>query len=203
MEPSFGLEVSGSSPRVRGAGAACRQLQANGGIIPARAGSSHRRSRRTAPGRDHPRACGEQCIDAWAAECDAGSSPHARGAVIAVPFVCEQSGIIPARAGSSTSRASRMTCAWNHPACAGSRAGAFGSSAARRDQPRVCGKQFHLTDTGKALMGSSPRVRGGSTGRRCFRPQRRNHPRVCGEQDEVVRKLTSRKGSSPRVRGAG
>ena len=76
-----------------------------------------------------------------------------------------------------------MTCAWNHPACAGSRAGAFGSSAARRDQPRVCGKQFHLTDTGKALMGSSPRVRGGQHG------------------PEMLQAAAEE--SSPRVRGAG
>ena len=88
--------------------------------------------------------------------------------------------------------------------------------------PRVCGEQFHLTDTGKALMGSSPRVRGAARGQcpdgrhhgiiparagssarcRSGAPARRDHPRACGEQTLTAALVSSAMGSSPRVRGA-
>ena len=111
-------------------------------------------------------------------------------------------GIIPAWVGSSTLRASRMTCAWDHP--------------------RVGGEQELPFAALVLLTGSSPRVRGAvamQNGYRCIHgiiPARAgssqpysmscrclgDHPRVCGEQlmDEI--KLKPCPGSSPRVRGA-
>ena len=53
--------TSGSSPRVRGAPAAVIVDAECGGIIPACAGSTRRRSWSTCGARDHPRVCGEHC----------------------------------------------------------------------------------------------------------------------------------------------
>ena len=50
---------TGSSPRVRGKQTVPRRRPADGGLIPARAGKTHRRSRRTRSSWAHPRACGE------------------------------------------------------------------------------------------------------------------------------------------------
>ena len=54
------LVLSGSSPRVRGAGSGLEQRGRHRGIIPARAGSRSRESRSSNSRKDHPRACGEQ-----------------------------------------------------------------------------------------------------------------------------------------------
>ena len=55
---------TGSSPRVRGAGAGRAKRQRGGGIIPARAGSRDSPNPRSTEARDHPRACGEQSLAA-------------------------------------------------------------------------------------------------------------------------------------------
>ena len=55
-----GQIVGGSSPRVRGAVSRDARVPAPVRIIPARAGSSERRSWRDRGRWDHPRACGEQ-----------------------------------------------------------------------------------------------------------------------------------------------
>ena len=54
------LRPAGSSPRMRGADQGRVRQPRRVGIIPAHAGSRWRWTSRTAPSRDHPRACGEQ-----------------------------------------------------------------------------------------------------------------------------------------------
>ena len=93
--------LSGSSPRVRGAVLAKLGIELADGIIPARAGSSPLRLGRSPPSRDHPRACGEQDMDSMFNEYRVGSSPRVRGAVKTPSLNIGNSGIIPARAGSS------------------------------------------------------------------------------------------------------
>ena len=173
------------------------------GIIPARAGSRCRLRSASTRARDHPRACGEQRKVSLATECGMGSSPRVRGAGQLADHPAGPVGIIPARAGSSTSRASRMTCAWNHP--------------------RACGEQLGYFIETPHKTGSSPRVRGAGTGARSLRvhqgiiPARagssarvmtydeldRDHPRACGEQFHLHARQVPGSGSSPRVRGAG
>ena len=130
----------GSSPRVRGAAELIGAGVEDEGIIPARAGSSHRRSRRRVPGRDHPRACGEQGYPYDRSSISQGSSPRVRGAVLLGVHGTWADGIIPARAGS---RSLPMIV-----------------QPTQRDHPRACGEQIVYELMRSGVGGSSPRVRG-------------------------------------------
>ena len=192
----------GSSPRVRGAGRACRHAAEHAGIIPACAGS--RPCGRGASGCawDHPRVCGEQVPPSLDVQARKGSSPRVRGA--ALP------------------ECSRRTCPRIIPACAGSSRRTTCSRRRLGDHPRVCGEQRRMTPAVAGCTGSSPRVRGAAgtiaqkstsrgiipacagsrpRGARRRRPPR-DHPRVCGEQEELYAFCRRQGGSSPRVRGA-
>ena len=119
------IPVKGSSPHVRGA------LESNGlysmssGIIPACAGSTHRRSADSPPKRDHPRMCGEHFSSVIISSSTTGSSPHVRGAPCCFVLYFRRVGIIPACAG-STSRYLCVRC-WH------------------RDHPRMCGEHTSKT----------------------------------------------------------
>ena len=131
---------SGSSPRVRGAGRVRRGRECPHGIIPACAGSSHRRCNQRGMARDHPRVCGEQLTVAVTVVPVEGSSPRVRGAAEVNGLRDKRVGIIPACAGSSDFKCHVAT--------------------PLRDHPRVCGEQFDTPKLPNDLSGSSPRVRG-------------------------------------------
>ena len=175
-------EILGSSPRVRGAVGEDHLAAALHGIIPARAGSSSRRTHGSATTEDHPRACGEQAHEVCGLAFAPGSSPRVRGAVdkqIERETIC---GIIPARAGSSSGCCRRRRRSPDHP--------------------RACGEQSILKRYKNRCIGSSPRVRGADTdtmqalyilriiparaGSRRSPSQAptvsSDHPRACGEQ---------------------
>ena len=177
------LEVyaPGSSPHVRGAPEELADGLLGLGIIPACAGSTRNggRSRRRAG--DHPRMCGEHGNVGPRGGRYGGSSPHVRGALIAILYSNLLGGIIPACAGSTRCRADGPASWWDHP--------------------RMCGEHGHHFWRPLPSLGSSPHVRGapqphqphgdergiipacaGST--RSCRIQgsiRRDHPRMCGE----------------------
>ena len=131
---------------------------------------------------DHPRACGEQV-------------KHLNLSQTIL-------GIIPARAGSSSSSPFAFCVV--------------------RDHPRACGEQNHRLVRAKGHKGSSPRVRGAvarkrldrcaggiiparAGSRRCVQAitnEWRDHPHACGEQLSLSDFMAMRRGSSPRVRGA-
>ena len=196
------LSLSGSSPRVRGAGRARPIAVREDGIIPARAGSRVSILFQNSRHRDHPRACGEQGPNLDDAEVVEGSSPRVRGAVLCRAGSPAGPGIIPARAGSSCGGFSRLWASRDHPrACgeqaiaAGPRAGYAGSS------PRVRGAEAQPHARSDAL-GIIPARAGSSAHCRCGGQAARDHPRACGEQ--LRRKVDDfcDVGSSPRVRGA-
>ena len=198
-----GLSHGGSSPRVRGTGSRGADSLRNRGIIPARAGNSARRAIRGAATRDHPRACGEQRVQAGRFRLSRGSSPRVRGTASNIHDKLLDAGIIPARAGNS-----RFT---------------IRPRSLHRDHPRACGEQRLWHVPPHCRSGSSPRVRGtvlpvvvnavvqgiiparagNSVGVPKALVSKRDHPRACGEQ--VVRELLVGRdqGSSPRVRGTG
>ena len=93
--------LSGSSPRVRGADWSIHDAVEEGGIIPARAGSSVGLDGADSVLEDHPRACGEQGAVRYKDRTQTGSSPRVRGAVPVNPLDRPVNRIIPARAGSS------------------------------------------------------------------------------------------------------
>ena len=113
---------SGSSPRVRGAADLARLVVGIQGIIPARAGSSHDIERHGILCRDHPRACGEQPASPPTMALLPGSSPRVRGAGAGLEQSRRHRGIIPARAGSRTCRASWSTGGRDHPRACGEQA---------------------------------------------------------------------------------
>ena len=132
--------ILGSSPRVRGTPWYFLTNVAFRRIIPACAGNTpvFSFSRRTP--RDHPRVCGEH-IHQWScALCLTGSSPRVRGTRALSCARVPRPGIIPACAGNTETRSSRICETWDHP--------------------RVCGEHFFGTKVSRYLLGSSPRVRG-------------------------------------------
>ena len=93
--------LGGSSPPVRGARAVKPRVGVAAGLIPARAGSTLMRPLLRQKNRAHPRPCGEHSILAQPGLVEQGSSPPVRGAQENGLEPCHQSGLIPARAGST------------------------------------------------------------------------------------------------------
>ena len=191
----------GSSPRVRGKQRwRFRQCQ-HSRLIPARAGKTRTASAERLDRGAHPRACGENRTACAPSRTTCGSSPRVRGKRDARMRACHRCGLIPARAG--------KTSTW----C---------SSIARpRAHPRACGENGKLTAQLHEGSGSSPRVRGkldatggvtsffgliparaGKTPRPQWLSGRpRAHPRACGENSRTSAPRSDCSGSSPRVRG--
>ena len=131
-----------------------------------------------------------------------GSSPRPRGAPGASPDRREVTGLIPASAGSTSTR----PC----------------PSRPRRAHPRVRGEHWKPSGGSTRGLGSSPRPRGALTRRevvgsrkglipasagstslvRRARSARRAHPRVRGEHAVAAATVGFSPGSSPRPRGA-
>ena len=194
--------LRGSSPLVRGAlRADCADMPRDG-IIPARAGSTTHCSSGGPEGRDHPRSCGEHWMGRTNEDRAEGSSPLVRGALPHPEAVLDRQGIIPARAG-STSTAT------------------IGDSITR-DHPRSCGEHTLFSSLSFRAQGSSPLVRGaladfvyvlngkgiiparaGSTCKGFMHHRHwRDHPRSCGEHRSATSRVRCATGSSPLVRGA-
>ncbi len=95
------LELTGSSPHVRGAPKYLQSFVTPTGIIPACAGSTEPPYETPCDSRDHPRMCGEHNGITVGTPVRLGSSPHVRGALHASLWHCLCLGIIPACAGST------------------------------------------------------------------------------------------------------
>ena len=151
---------------------------------------------------DHPRVRGEHNGGSSCTPCGWGSSPRARGAPHRRDPRRSAHGIIPACAGSTTSRPRTRCCSGDHP--------------------RVRGEHGRRGRAGPPVEGSSPRARGalvdragrraghgiipacaGSTQQRSGATQKAwDHPRVRGEHLKAGMTGLAAEGSSPRARGA-
>ena len=125
---------------MRGAPKAICGAGAPAGLIPARAGSTFRRSDSSSPNRAHPRPCGEHTPAAARIERPTGSSPPVRGAHKIGCTLEKCRGLIPARAGSTIATKFRH---WDS-----------------RAHPRPCGEHFRWIMFATTRWGSSPPVRG-------------------------------------------
>ena len=130
----------GSSPHVRGAQNLLPIMQDLDGIIPACAGSTVSWRIRRPPCRDHPRMCGEHNRGSSFGQSHKGSSPHVRGARQACDDALQESGIIPACAGSTPMSPTGRGAMWDHP--------------------RMCGEHSRPMKSRSNCGGSSPHVRG-------------------------------------------
>ena len=132
--------IAGSSPRGRGTVSLTSTSIVLLRIIPAWAGNSARRPRRTEASPDHPRVGGEQASFGKTSANRAGSSPRGRGTVVVVLAMHLPRRIIPAWAGNSAGH----NFALSH----------------RPDHPRVGGEQALVPASVSGNYGSSPRGRG-------------------------------------------
>ena len=215
--------TTGSSPLARGARRVRTVHDGLRGLIPARAGSTPPRPRRSSGSGAHPRSRGEHATVAGATIGLLGSSPLARGALVGEVATEGTGGLIPARAGSTPVHTRRHWQGWAHPRSRGehipvlrSLLPAQGSSplvrgAPRTSRARASRSRAHPRSRGEhaggvALFLAGPRLipaRAGSTrglGRGRGPPQA--HPRSRGEHPVPTRPGGSRSGSSPLARGA-
>ena len=116
---SSAADASGSSPLVRGAPRIVEKRWRRAGIIPARAGSTSRHSPGSSRPRDHPRSCGEHCLENSVKLNPEGSSPLVRGALFTSALRFSKSRIIPARAGSTRRCGARRSGLRDHPRSCG------------------------------------------------------------------------------------
>ena len=171
----------GSSPQMRGARGIDVAGPLRDRIIPADAGSTFRPGSPVSCRPDHPRRCGEHRLGLPEISPRGGSSPQMRGAPRRAKSWFSPVRIIPADAGSTTTR----------------RTGGRSS----KDHPRRCGEHYTNPGTHWDECGSSPQMRGarilvsaekphlriipadvGSTmPTHCSTRLCRDHPRRCGE----------------------
>ena len=152
--------------------------------------------------RDHPRIRGEHIDSVNANVNEKGSSPHTRGARCGRVLVRLLGGIIPAYAGSTGLRQSRLRF--------------------RRDHPRIRGEHVLVADALPSELGSSPHTRGAqerwdklsewvgiipayagsTTASLTTAITCRDHPRIRGEHQHQSQSVYVGVGSSPHTRGA-
>ena len=194
--------LQGTIPAYAGSTRLSRTAVRHRGIIPACAGSTRDNGNLPKLARNHPRIRGEhkQVTGAWARL--GGSSPHALGAHILCNLVEPIVGIIPACAGSTSSRAWATPPSGDHPRMRGKhRANLLmslsvaGSSLHARGAPVQAGELGDATGIISACAGST---------RRRGRPRggRWDHPRMRGEHCAARCLACLMAGSSPHARGA-
>ena len=192
---------AGSSPRGRGKQTLGRVQDAQGGLIPARAGKTAVGPVRGVGCQAHPRAGGENTSSSSCTLRDSGSSPRGRGKRQPARLHVRLGGLIPARAGKTY--------------------GAQGGQGGRPAHPRAGGENGGMIVYPDGYVGSSPRGRGKRHVRPVVGPGRGliparagktgegapaigavgAHPRAGGENVKVRVCFASSSGSSPRGRG--
>ena len=105
----------GSSPLARGLLLAGQRRRERRGIIPARAGFTHRGRRRSGRTGDHPRSRGVYALNGDSQARETGSSPLARGLRRPASPASGPTGIIPARAGFTPGPRGQRGAAPDHP----------------------------------------------------------------------------------------
>ena len=194
-------ETFGSSPRVRGKPTVPVVRTERTGLIPARAGKTDVERQVLRAHRAHPRACGENITLTILMPVAPGSSPRVRGKLGDPNDWPKPIGLIPARAGKTSSASRSRPRSAAHPrACGENTSGRHGWQYGGGSSPRVRGKHGG-PGRGARGRGLIP-ARAGKTP--CPRRRRRPsaaHPRACGENPRISSYTIGRSGSSPRVRG--
>ena len=171
------------------------------GITPAHAGKSYSQEKRQDHFRDHPRTCGEKCLQNVAAIEKTGSPPHMRGKVVFHPHISARRGITPAHAGKRRLTARTSSLAMDHPRTCGEKPGVF------KQQRRMTGSPPHMrgkvsgSDNLIAPHGITPAHAGKSCIRCPHTDAVRDHPRTCGEKSPRYSWRYARSGSPPHMRG--
>ena len=152
---------AGSSPHTRGAPEQPSTKSPWCRIIPAYAGSTSGSKSPLYLGRDHPRIRGEHRMLSPGGVFSAGSSPHTRGALAGFDAHLGPERIIPAYAGSTSSKPCRASSPSDHPRIRGEHQDGF----------------TYMPEAG----GSSPHTRGALPDNQRHDPKGEDHPRIRGE----------------------
>ena len=172
-----------------------------GGLIPAHAGKTKLAARRCSVRWAHPRACGENQLQPWAAATPAGSSPRMRGKPGGHVTVVNIRGLIPAHAGKTGGRWSRQRQSGAHPrACGENPARQSNAPASPGSSPRMRGKRGSLSSS-KRHAGLIPAHAGKTSTTSSPATSSAAHPRACGENSAPGHLMILTNGSSPRMRG--
>ena len=173
----------------------------NTGLIPARAGKTARSCGCRRRVRAHPRAGGENGMMVEAPKPGAGSSPRGRGKRVAPPTPTVSPGLIPARAGKTSSLYGSRSAASAHPRAGGENTfGARIAATAAGSSPRGRGKPS-ISVFWVPLYGLIPARAGKTYPRNSGHRRSRAHPRAGGENKLAMNVSYSSQGSSPRGRG--
>ena len=181
-EPHWIGTFAGSSPHTRGAHDRRSPPNPHQRIIPAYAGSTRPRKRRTPRRGDHPRIRGEHGRQLRYDLNNGGSSPHTRGARVIEDKLTSPSGIIPAYAGSTSRRGAR---GYRSP-----------------DHPRIRGEHPIAAKPDNLVMGSSPHTRGARYACNRYVDMAGIIPAYAGSTLSTTLKESVVQGSSPHTRGA-
>mgnify|MGYP000942583320 CR=1 FL=1 len=193
--------IGGSSPRGRGKLEGFLSGALVGGLIPARAGKTHPHCRRRLLPPAHPRAGGENCDRAAVSHGLCGSSPRGRGKHRAHLGRHLRPGLIPARAGKTSSPPSSASSLRAHPRAGGEntthggwRRSGTGSSPRGRGKPRG---NLSPPDARRLIPARAGKTRPYISRRaKC-----KAHPRAGGENFAHDLRRSCQLGSSPRGRG--
>ena len=191
----------GSSPHARGTRVDRAPRLRRFRIIPACAGNASRRHGISSPTPDHPRMRGERMILRQSLGERNGSSPHARGTLVAPQGARAERRIIPACAGNAPPAASGTMWSADHPRMRGERAIArdvFKSTRGSSPHARGTPEQGALLDGGRRII---PACAGNAASRGGTPTWRPDHPRMRGERLLPVRRPQHHAGSSPHARG--
>ena len=109
----------GSSPRGRGKPRRSARRTSHERLIPARAGKTRRPCDRVSRYAAHPRAGGENCARSALVSASSGSSPRGRGKRELFGADSERCGLIPARAGKTSTTCARTAPVRAHPRAGG------------------------------------------------------------------------------------
>ena len=192
---------AGSSPHVRGKPGLDEGRREGAGLIPARAGKTEMSLMEPKGDTAHPRACGENRIMGIPRTRVAGSSPRVRGKPPDPRRPSGRRGLIPARAGKTSTRPPPRGASWAHPrACGENLTGMMTHWPDSGSSPRVRGKPYAQRLRGLAL-GLIPACAGKTPRAAPMFANAPAHPRVCGENLTPVIEALVPVGSSPRVRG--
>ena len=171
------------------------------GITPAGAGKTVRGNRLPMRTRDHPRRCGENCLEGGFRQGALGSPPQVRGK-LGVRARCRlHDRITPAGAGKTVDKWELVRMIRDHPR----RCGENGISGRETEltqgsPPRMRGKPKEYTDK-QDVAGITPADAGKTSVKGSNRNNYWDHPRGCGENFSVIPCPKYGKGSPPRMRG--
>ena len=192
----------GSSPLARGALSPEGHGRGLGGLIPARAGSTHPTpAPRTCHGA-HPRSRGEHEGGREGQQLGGGSSPLARGALSLMRVTTPSWGLIPARAGSTQRLLPPPQHRWAHPRSRGEHE-TEQKPVETVDGSSPLARGAREESVAGALVAGLIPARAGSTTKATSHPARCSaRPRSRGEHTPQSQRSARSDGSSPLARGA-